>query len=78
MFLIILTSISCDNKFIFLAKFDINKLNQLLLFLLIEGSGGVERVMRHPVASINRQELVVAHGGASERNEECCDTLGAL
>ena len=63
MFLIILTSISCDNKFIFLAKFDINKLNQLLLFLLIEGSGGVERVMRHPVASINRQELVVAHGG---------------
>lgn len=58
-----LTSISCDHKFIFLAKFDINKLNELLLFLLIEGSRGVEIVMGHPIASINRQELEVAHGG---------------
>lgn len=57
-----LTRISCNNKFIFLTKPDINKINQFLLFFFTEryGDGGG---VSNAVVSVDRQEFIIAHGG---------------
>lgn len=57
------TCISGDNKLILLAKLDIDKINKLFMFLLIEGFGPGDRIGDTIIVSMNRQELKIGHGG---------------